>query len=229
MQKALFLSLINLSLVCFISSNGAAQDCSISIGTDIPYQHYVGFNIESQNFDFSVRTGILVPPYSDVILTAIESLGTDEIYTNLLDKTYDFGWMNSLGAYYKFGERKNWYVGPEFRLDYFTASETRKEIIETLLGQSISRVNSNSEIKLGVRTFALGFRIGKSISLSSNNKHYLKTELSIIKHVGSRATVTNNGNNLERVSQEVDRILWDNFFKPYGFLAGVGFAYSYRF
>lgn len=102
-------------MALFVSFNAYAQGVGLSIGTDFPYSHYLGFNYELETVDFSYRTGLLVPPYSDAIIVIIDGLGTDEIYINLLEVTYDLGWMNSLGAYFKFGEDKSWYLGPEFR------------------------------------------------------------------------------------------------------------------
>ena len=209
-----------------------AQNFSFSIGTDVPYQYYLGINSELKNIDFSYRTGILTPPYSDVILDIIERLGTDEIYINLLDASYDFGWMNSIGAYYKFGKLKSWYIGSEFRVDYLTASDTPEDLIEAVSGRSFNRSNFNNRgagLKLGLRTFALGIRFGKSFSLSSNKKHYLKTEFSLAKHIATHSILQSNGNDLERINQELDRLLWDDVFKRYGYLGGFGFAYCYIF
>ncbi len=38
------------------------QEYSLGIGTDIPYQSYLGFNVATQHIDFNYRTGILPPP-----------------------------------------------------------------------------------------------------------------------------------------------------------------------
>ena len=72
--------LIFLSFILLLALNANAQSFSATIGTDIPYQHYLGINMELKNIDISYRTGILVPPYSDAILGIIQGLGTDEIY-----------------------------------------------------------------------------------------------------------------------------------------------------
>ena len=228
MKKLTFLFVLSILII----SKCYSQGFSVSIGTDIPYQYYISVNKELKAIDISYRTGILTPPYSDAILSILEGFGTDEIYINLLDAAYDFGWMNSFGAYYKFGSKKKWYVGSEFRLDYLSASETPDELIEAVSGQTINRpniANREIELKLGLRTLAIGLRIGKTISMSSNKKHFLKTELSIIKHIGSQSILEGNGNNLERINNEIDKLLWNDVFKPYGYLAGLGLAYNYKF
>ena len=214
------------------SFNALSQNLSFSVGTDIPYQHYIGINFETKKIDMSYRTGILIPPYSDAILDIIQNLGTDEIYINLLDTSFDFGWMNNIGTYYKFGKQKNWYIGSELRFDNLTVADTPKDLIEALTGQSVNTVNlidKNIELKLGLRMIAVGLRFGKSFSISSNNKHHIKTEFSINKYITTQSVLKVNGKNFERINQELDRLLWEDVFRPYGYVGGIGFAYCYKF
>jgi hypothetical protein len=65
-------------IICF-SFNLKAQQISLSVGTDIPYQHYLGTSIKSTSLDISYRTGVLIPPYADVILSLTEEMGINEI------------------------------------------------------------------------------------------------------------------------------------------------------
>lgn len=221
-----------MSITFFLVFKAFTQSFSASIGTDIPYQHYLGINMELKNMDISYRTGILVPPYSDAILGILEGLGTDEVYLNLLDAAYEFGWMNSLGAYYKFGSEKKWYTGAEFRIDYLTASDSPSDLIEAVSGQTLNRTNfmtRNIELQLGLRIFASGFRFGKSFSLDSGDRHSLKTEFSVSKYIATQSFLQGNGNNLERINEEISRMLWEDVFRTYGYVGGLGLAYSYRF
>lgn len=214
------------------SFNALSQNASFSVGTDIPYQHYIGINLETKKIDISYRAGILIPPYSDAILDIIQKLGTKEIYINLLDSSFDFGWMNSIGTYYKFGKQKNWYAGGELRFDYLTAADTPIDLIEAVTGQSLNIVNilnNNIELTLGLRMLAAGLRVGKSFSISANNKHHFKTEISISKYIATQSILKVNGQNLERINQELDKLLWEDVFRSYGYVGGIGLAYSYKF
>lgn len=226
-----------ISLTILIGSlNVSAQNFSLSAGTDIPYQHYLAVNLELKKIDFSYRTGILTPPYSDAILDIINVLGTDDIYIDLLDASFDFGWTNSIGTYYKFGKKKDWYVGGEIRYDYLTAADAPQSIIQTITGQPISLVSflfSSVELKLGLKMLATGFRFGKSFTLSSNNKHHLKTEISGSKYILTQSVLElqglNLGLNLEPINKELNSLLWEDVFKKYGYIGGLGIAYSYSF
>jgi hypothetical protein len=163
-MKYLVLSCI---IICF-GFNIKAQQVSLSVGTDIPYQHYLCTGIKTTSLDISFRTGVLLPPYSDVILSFMEGLGANEIYTKILGEAFDFGWMNSMGAYYRFSENKSWYVGGEFRLDYLTAAKTSSEQIENVTERIFSinnRMTNDQELELGLVLYALGVRIGKSFSI----------------------------------------------------------------
>ncbi len=219
-------------IAIFGSLNLLAQNFSISLGTDIPYQHYLGANLELRKIEFEYRTGVLTPPYSDAILDIIQFLGTDDIYINLLDASFELGWTNSVGSYYKFGKNKNWYTGAEIRLDYLTAEDTPKDVIQTITGEQINDINTffnRAQLKLGLKMIAAGLRLGKSFKLSPNNKHYLKTEISINKYITTKSILKLNGNNLQALNKELNKILWEDVFKKYGYVGGIGFAYSYKF
>ena len=224
--------LLTYCILCF-GFHIQAQKFSVSIGSDIPYNHYIGTTLETKNIDFSYQTGILVPPYSGAVLGIIEKLGADEIYTDLLDVAYDFGWMNSLGAYYKFGAQKKWYVGADFRLDYLTAADSSNELIATLTGIDLSIldgfITDGIAVKLRLKMFGIGARVGRSFSISKNNKHHIKTEFSIGKYLSTKSTLTLNGEDFESLNEALDRALWDDVFKKYGYIGGFGIAYSYTF
>ncbi len=96
--------LIVSSIIICLTFNLKAQQMRLSIGTDIPYQHYLGASFKMIDLDISLRTGVLLPPYSDAILSIMEAMGTMEIYTRILENTFNFGWMNSMGAYYRFSK-----------------------------------------------------------------------------------------------------------------------------
>lgn len=220
----------------FGSLNLSAQSLSLSVGTDIPYQHYFAVNSEMKRFELSYRTGILIPPYSNAILDIIGALGTDEIYIDLLDESFDFGWTNSIGTFYKFGKKKDWYGGGEIRYDYLTAADAPRNIIQTLTGQQINIINflfSSVKLKLGLKMLATGLRFGKSFSLNSNNKHQLKTEISINKYIVTNSVLELHGSslslNLEPINRELNRLLWEEVFKKYGFVGGFGLSYCYSF
>ncbi len=219
-------------LISLLITRASAQNFSAAIGTDIPYQHYAAINLELKNVDFSYRSGILIAPYSEAILGILEGFGTDEVYINLLDASFDFGWMNSLGAYYKFGSKKLWYAGVDVRFDFLTASDTPQGLIESVSGQSVNRtglINREIQLQLGLRTAGVGLRFGRSFALGSNNRHYLKCDLSVIKHISSATTLKGNWNNLELINQEIDRLIWEEVFRTFGYLGGVGVSYVYKF
>ena len=221
-------------LIFFISSAKYlnAQKISAQLGTDIPYQHYIGVNLEIEKVDFSYRTGILIPPYSNTILDIIEGLGTAEIYIRLLESSYDFGWMNSLGAYYKFGQNRSWYAGVEFRYDYLTAIDTPEDAVEAATGRNINRagiIQRELDLELALRMYAVSARVGKKLQLFKSLHHHLKIEVSAGKHLATQSILKGNSNNLSWVNDELDRLLWEDVFRPYGYIGGLGIGYTFTF
>jgi hypothetical protein len=205
---------------------------SVLVGTDIPYQHFIGISHSVNYVTVSLRTGLLVPPYSDLILKTLEVMGTNEAYIQLLESSYEFGWMNSLGMYYRFGNTQKWYLGPEFRVDHLIAPDTPDELIESVTGEEISRIvnrganqNQNNNTRLSITTFALGLRFGRVFRLIP--RHRIHAEISLYKHVGVHTQLESNG---ERIpDQNLENLFWEDVFKPYGYLGGIGIVYSYSF
>jgi hypothetical protein len=218
-------------IIVFLTLSARSQSVSIGVGTDIPYLYYAGIDFGLKNVDFTYRTGILIPPYSDAILATLNGIGVDDIYINILDAAYQFGWMNSIGAYYKIGYQKDWYIGGDFRFDWLIASDAPRDLVETVTGQSINfgnRFRRDVELQLGLRMLAFGLRIGKSFTLDSENRHSISTEISINKYISTRSSLEANGNDLEIANEILDDLLWEDVFGPYGYVGGIGIKYSYK-
>ena len=105
------------SFFWFNQARAEKPTLSVLVGTDIPYQHSLGTEIRVKDVRFSLRTGLLVDPYSGLTLDLLDAFGTEEVYIRLLEASYQFGTMNGLGMQYLFGKKKRWYVGPELRFD----------------------------------------------------------------------------------------------------------------
>lgn len=209
-----------------------AQNASLSVGTDIPYQFYVGGNYETDRLLISFRTGVLTPPYSDLALDIMEELGTDPLLVSLLENTFQVGWMNSVGGYYKFGRERQWYAGLEFRADLLTASSTSAELLESATGQTVgngNRPRRELDVNMGLILYAAGVRVGRTIALDKQQKSQLDFSLSFAKHLESQTLLTIQGEPSERVNSVLDSLLWNEVFRDYGFLGGLGIAYTYRF
>ncbi|NJL12375.1 MAG: hypothetical protein HC913_04835 [Microscillaceae bacterium] len=216
-------------------SKASAQDYSITIGTEFPYQHYLGFNLKVKDLDISLRTGILTDPYSDILIDALSIYDYPEEILDLLKATYEFGWMNSIGVYKRFGKRKQWYVGPEFKIDYLNAETTPVEIFETLYEDARVRnleiIDENTtDIDFGLTTFAFGIRVGRTFQLVKDNpRHLLNAEFAIYRYISINSKVTVDGNNSGIVDAITDELLWQDFFGPYGQFPVLGISYTYLF
>jgi hypothetical protein len=209
-----------------------SQDFSVSLGTDIPYQHYVGLHLHSEKFEGYYRFGILTSPYSDYILRISKELGVSETYIEMIEKAYDFGYMNAIGVAYKFGKNRGWYIGPEFRLDFLTAGDTPVSLVEQVTGVSLqtpSQLQEKVSATLGMKTIALGLRAGYSFSISRNKKHRIRTEISVAKHSSLHTLLKIQNRENDALNTKLNNVFWKEIFRDYGYLGGLGFAYEYRF
>ena len=256
MKKRIFLrvctSIFFLGMSTFVTK---AQKISLSVGTDIPYQHYIGISSEFGKVEVFYRTGILVSPYSEMLPNILEGLGVKDVYTRLLESSYDFGWMNSIGTHYHFGKKKRWYLGPEFRLDYLTGANTSYALLEAVIGEPLNEIlpkpttgrgiletgvkalynaledfaNKYIEIELGVHLYALGGRFGRFFCIGKGEKHRIRAELSLSKYISIESKLLINNQKFEAISERLNTLLWDDVFKKYGYTGGVGVSYSYHF
>lgn len=87
-------------------------------------------------------------------------------------------------------------------------------------------MNKNINVNLGLNRIASGLQFRKHFNLSSyktpNKNRGFKS-----KFITSQSKLNVNGKNLEMINKELDRLLWEDVFKPYGHIGGFGFSYSY--
>jgi hypothetical protein len=149
----------------------------------------------------------------------------------MLESAYQFGWMNSISAQYKFGLEKSWYCGLDLRLDYLTAADTPVDLIEAAVGAQFNIFDFFNPLevnaKLGLTTYASGIRIGRKFALGSSKKNSLNLEFSIAKHFMTQSRFLINGNKAEDTNKIIDNMLWENVFKNYGYLGGFGISYHF--
>lgn len=220
-------------LLFVLPFSSKAQKVNLSIGTDIPYQHYIGSSFLYKNFSISYKTGILVPPYSDAILEGIHKLGVDQIYIDLIQPAYQFGWMNTFNINYHFGKKKNWYIGPEYRIDKLNAQATPKILLESVTRQTFTpkfpQKNNELNIELGLNTYGVGFRFGKSFTLDEKKHHRINIELSASKNYQIKSVLIINDIENAELNKVVNELLWEEAFKSYGFIGGLGISYQFSF
>ncbi len=211
-----------------------ARSYLLSSGTDTPYQFYVGVAVQQEHFRVSFKSGLLSEPYSDLTLSLIEAFGTPEVYVNLLDSAYDLGSMNGLALQWMFGKKKLWSIGPEFRFDHLTASDTPSDLLEAVVGEldvpaAIGKRGKDLNVRLGLTTYAVGLRFGREFVLGASSQHLVHTDLSVYKHYATQSVLMINDEQPEELNKVLDDLLWEDVFRPYGYLGGLGVAYSYRF
>jgi len=54
-------------------------------------------------------------------------------------------------------------------------------------------------------------------------------ELSAAKHLATKTSLSLVNNDLSRINSELDELIWEDAFKPYGYIGGLGVAYVFSF
>lgn len=159
--------LTSLVVLLFLGPNQKlkAQEYSLGIGTDIPYQFSLSFNVPTHHIDLNYRTGILMPPYSNAIVSFVEALDVEKIYLDLINASFQVSWMDSLRGGYKFEKHKKWYLNLEFRLDYLTAADPPRNLVETIINQPIPSNRATNQPKIKLKSSFLSHRNTLELSI----------------------------------------------------------------
>lgn len=208
------------------------KSVQLVLGTDFPYQNYIGVNYPLTDFDIAVKTGVLTPPYSSVLIKMFGAYGAEDTHLQLIDESFRFGWMNTLGVYYKTGKNKQWYVGADIRFDFLTTNEVPEsaliEAVDTSLRKYLNFLPFKLNAELSVQLAGAGIRGGKVFQLDESGKHQLAIDISAFKYLYSKSTTKINEREFDIISNYVDDLIWEDVFKKYGYVVGIGISYRYR-
>ena len=226
----LFKALI-LCVFMTLSSHSHAKQWGLEVGTDIPYQYKVAVSHSWDRLEVHLHTGVLTKPYSQVILNLIHALGTEQIYIDLLTPSFQLGWMNGFSMRYQFGKNRSWFVGPEIKLDHLIAQDTPRDLLEIVTGQNLNslRINPQStQVSMGLNLLSVGVRVGKSFAIDKKRKHFIRLDVNAFKHLSSRSFLQINNQEPKLMNQELDQLLWEEVFQPYGYFGGVSVTYLFK-
>ena len=231
MQKIIILAFLILPLL------GNAQKQSIFLGTDIPIQYTLGYNLEFEKVSTQMQFGMLTKPYDDAILNIIEGFGANPDIIDIVRKAFEKGFVFTLKQNYNINRKM--YAGIYGQYLSLHAAETPLNIIEnyssdinltplwTLAPLSLvgNYGNEFTEIRLESNLLQLGLLFGYRFEL--NSKFEIKTEFSISKHVFS----TNNFSSETPYPAELYTLLDDDIsttYKKYAYIPSINIYFVYK-
>lgn len=206
---------------------------SVKVFTEAPLQFGLGYEGKlSKRFSVSAQAGVLTDPYSSVIISLLESFGTDPQITLMIDEAFKFGLVAEGGVNYHFGKN---YVGVFGQYIGLQAGDTPTSLIENYFGENISQYPTRKgrsssvprELQLKSVLYQAGVLYGRRFHLK-NPKVELFAELGISANVGSKSTLSESNYDLSSLSNVVDEEL-ANYYSTYCFIPSLTLGLSYKF
>ena len=65
--------------------------------------------------------------------------------------------------------------------------------------------------------------------MDEDRRHHINLELSAYKHIYTQSRLMINVSQEDELNDLLDKLLWEDVFRPYGYLGGIGVSYSYSF
>ena len=202
-----------------------------TLGTDVPYQYYGGLGVELAPLTLAYRAGLLAAPYPAALTTLLEGIGLDALYADLIDASFDRGWMNTLSVQLAVGRRGCTRLGLDLRHDRVATDDTSFDVVAPVLGPGLAAAlappggEAGVEIRVASRLTGGGLRASHDLTLGRSRRHALRLELSLAKYVGSATTLALDGEENAALSAVAEALLRRDVFGPHGLVGGVGVGY----
>lgn len=197
MKIVIFLFFLNI----FYSFSQSAH--SIKIGTEIPLQYSIMYEQKiKENITSNIQLGILTKPYDKIILSILQSLGTDKAIIKMIEDAFSFGNLISAGVNYH--KNKN-YVGFFSQYINLKAGTSSTEMLENYFqldindfiqidGGQLNKITYKGQelefiipIKLKSELYQIGFLYGRRFPLTEHFE--ICSEFALSKTFYSRNTL----------------------------------------
>lgn len=220
-QLLLFLALLLASMV-------HAQEVYLSLGTQVPLQHELRVQVHaSERVALHAGIGWLTRPYDEAILGIMGKLGTAQVYIDLLENTFQQGWIVQSGIHYQWN---NHYVGVFGQSIRLTAEDTPAQLVSTVLG-----LNSliyqwlrlpDEQMQLHSQLWQAGLFYGYRWPLP-NRRWAIHTEVAFSAHMASKSQLSSPRREVSTLSDWLHNDL-QQVYKQYAYLPTLRVAVAYR-
>lgn len=206
-----------------------AQKISWRSGLQFPVQYFTGIEYKPVDFlSFNVHAGIITDPHDEVILTILESLGTDDEYIRMINGAFEFGFVFDAGARFQFGK---YYAGTYLQNIRLTGADAPGDVIQNYYGVDFSNYPSRTtsdganELKLSSNLSQLGIVLGRRINLPVK-KLSLAAEFSISMNIDSNSRLSSSTQDLKNLSQLIDQEL-KIVYQDYAYIPAIALLLVY--
>jgi hypothetical protein len=222
-----------LALLLFGFHHGTlAQTSQLKLTMEVPLQIGVGYEGQvSKRFSVGGSVGVLSSPNSDIIISYLKFIGTDDDLVLMIDDAFQLGIVGKVYVNYNFGRN---YVGAFALAVGAQAGNVSTMLIENYFNVSLQdypllngKVNSPEDyLRVRTRLYQAGFLFGHRFPLK-NNRFEIDAEMGLSGNIGSTSRIYSENRDLTTLSSSLNSSLKE-FYKDYAFIPSVGVMLVYK-
>jgi hypothetical protein len=215
-------------------SNGAiAQRSSLKVIAEFPLHFGVGYEGQiGAGFSMGGSMGVMTSPNSDIIITYLRFIGTEEELVLMIEDAFQLGWVGELNVNYNF---KRNYVGLFGQAIGAQAGDVSPELVQDYFGVDLEDYplkpggTSGPERNLTIRTrlYQMGLLYGRRFPLK-DKRFEIDAEVGLSANVGSTSKVYSDNRDFSELNERINVEL-QGFYSDYAFIPSLGVLFVYKF
>jgi hypothetical protein len=220
-------------LLAGLSGTAIAQRSSLKVIAEVPLHFGIGYEGRiGGGFSAGGSLGVLTSPNSDLIITYLKIIGTDEELVLIIDDAFQLGWVGEINVNYCF--KRNYAgifsqaigaqagdVDPELIEDYFDV-----ELDDYPLKPGGSNV-SEKNVTVRTRLYQLGLLYGRRFPLK-DNRFEIDAEVGLSTNIGSTSKIYSDNRDFPALNERLNVTLQD-FYSDYALIPSAAVMFVYKF
>jgi len=210
-----------------------AQRSSLKLAAEFPLHFGIGYEgLIGRGVSAGGSMGVLTSPNSDLIISYLRFIGTDEELVLILEDAFQFGIVGEININYNF---KRNYLGIFSQVIGAQAGDVSAHLLEDYFnvdledyplkpgGSTIQEKN----LKIRTRLYQLGVLYGHRFPLK-DSRFEIDAELGLSANIGSITKLYSDNRDFAELNERLNFEL-SNFYHEYAFIPSVGIMFVYKF
>jgi hypothetical protein len=224
------------SFICLLVGSfhaAVAQRSSVKAIAEFPLHFGIGYEGHiGKRFSVGGSMGVLTSPNSDLIITYLRFIGTEEELVLMIEDAFQLGIVGELNVNYNF--QRN-YIGMFFQAIGAQAGDVDPQLVQDYFDVDLQDYplkpggTSGPERNMTIRTrlYQLGLLYGRRFPLK-DKRFEIDAEVGMSANVGSASKVYSDNRDFSELNERIN-IELKTFYKEYAFIPSLGVMFVYKF
>ena len=219
-------------LLISLSYAAVAQRSSIKVIAEVPLHFGIGYEGQvSKHFSVGGSLGAMTSPNSDLILSYMRFIGTDELLVLILEDAFQLGIVGEVNFNYNFGRN---YFGAFGQAIGVKAGDASWDVVEDYFNTTQNSYpfkpgkagTSDKYVTVKTRLYQAGVLYGHRFPIEGS-RFEIDVEMGLSANVGSTSNITSASHDLSALNTRFNETL-DKFYKDYAFIPSLGVLFVYK-